>query len=97
MTYTATPLAVCRRVREYAADFSNSMSAALLLNTDHEVGRPQPLPLSLTPPLTPTLTLAPALALTLTLTPTLTLTLTLTRWAAASRTARWVSKPLSAR
>ena len=37
------------------------------------------------------------LTLTLTLTPTLTPTLTLTRWAVASRTARWVSKPLSAR
>ena len=40
MTHQATPLSVCRRVREYAADFSNSMSAALLLNTDHEVPPP---------------------------------------------------------
>lgn len=39
VTHTDTPLAVCRRVREYAADFTSSMSAALLLNTDHKVGR----------------------------------------------------------
>ena len=39
MTEKATPLAVCRLVREYAADFSDSMSAALLFNTEHEVGR----------------------------------------------------------
>ena len=30
---------MCRLVREYAADFSDSMSAALLFNTEHEVGR----------------------------------------------------------